>query len=191
MVNFCRTARGATVTKLCASWLSASLDYVPDAIGTATLAAAEDLHATPEDMIRRECVKVSIIKAETLHRIPKLAPVPEYIVSHFNTRLQVFHEELPAWMSLGELIANQDNDLMTQLRPVIFYVHLFYLSAMMLLARRLVVAHVALDATGKVSLPTVANCAIRDGFLAAQTNAQVLESMLLECKVVQVCWLCM
>jgi hypothetical protein len=164
---------------------------VPDAIGAAALTAAEDPNAPPEDMIRRECVKVSIIKAETLHRIPKFAPVPEDIVFHFNTRLQEFHNQLPSWMSLGQLIANPDNDLMTKFRPVIFYVHLFYLSAMMLLARRLMVAHIALNASGKVSLPSVTLRAIQDGFLAAQNNAQVLESMLSDGQIVQVCWLCM
>jgi hypothetical protein len=164
---------------------------VPDAIGAAALTVAEDPNAPPEDMIRRECVKVTIIKAETLHRIPKVGPVPEHIVSYFHTRLQVFHNQLPGWMSLAPSIPNEDNNLMTQFRPAIFYVHLFYLSAMMLLARRLVVAHVALDATGKVALPSAAHRAIKDGFVAAQTNAQVLQSMLGECKVVQVCWLCM
>jgi hypothetical protein len=164
---------------------------VPDAIGAAALTAAEDPKAPPEDMIRRECVKVTIIKAETLHHIPKVGPVPENIVSYFITQLQAFHNQLPDWMSLGSLIANEDNNLMIQFRPVIFYVHLFYLSAVMLLARRLVVAHVALDSTGKVALPTMAHRAIRDGFIAAKATAQVLESILGEFKVVQVCWLCM
>jgi hypothetical protein len=164
---------------------------VPDSIGAAALEAVEHLDAPPEDMIRRECVKVSIIKAEMLHRIPKTAPVPRNIVLSFHTRLQKFHDQLPTWMGLSQLLANEPSDRMTQLRPVIFYVHLFYLSAMMLLSRRLVIAYVALDATGEVSFPTEARRAIQDGFEAAQSNAQVMALMVSEGKVVQVCWLCM
>jgi CRISPR/Cas system-associated exonuclease Cas4 (RecB family) len=173
------------------SWLSASLDYGPDALGAAALSAAENIEAPPEDMIRQECVKVSIIKAEMLHRIPKNGPVVEDVVVDFRTRLSTFHSQLPDWMSLSHTSAAEHNELMTQFRPVIFYVHLFYLSAMMLLSRRLVIAYISLDAVAKVSLPPEARQAIEDGFVAAQTNASVMNIMLSEGKVVQVCWLCM
>jgi hypothetical protein len=142
-------------------------------------------------MIRRECVKVTIIKACTLHRIPKTAPVPENVISNFRTELSTFHAQLPDWMSLGHLLANTEDPLLVQFRPIIFYVHLFYLSAMMLLSRRLVIAYVALDAIGKVQLPKEARTAIQEGFQAARTNARLMDSMLAEGKIVQVCWLCM
>lgn len=142
-------------------------------------------------MIRRECVKVSIIKAEMLHKIPGTAPVLEEVVCKFQSRLQVFHDELPDWMGFQQLIKNEPSDLMNRFRPVIYYVHLFFLSAMMLLSRRLSIAYVVLDATGRVSLPPNAHRAIRDGFVAAQQNAAVMEFMLSEGKIVQVCWLCM
>jgi hypothetical protein len=178
-------------TNLHPSWLSASLDYVPDALGSAALSAVGDANAPPEDMIRRECVKVSIIKALMLHRVPKTAPVPEDIVADFRKQLLTFHSELMDWMSLGQLFSDESDMTQAQFRPIIFYIHLFYLSAMMLLSRRLVIAYVALDATGKVLLPTEARLAIEEGFVAAQTNARLMELMLSEGKIVQVCWLCM
>jgi hypothetical protein len=171
-------------------WLSASLDYLPDALGSAALEASENANAPPEDIIRRECVKVSIIKAEMLHRIAQTAPVPEGTVSDFVYRLEQFHGQLPGWMTLRELIANNESELMTQFRPVIFYVHLFYLSAIMLLSRRLLIAYIPLNSIGTVSVLAEAQRAIRDGFVAAQTIARVMESMLAESQVVQVCWLC-
>ncbi|KAF1914820.1 hypothetical protein BDU57DRAFT_589002 [Ampelomyces quisqualis] len=171
-------------------WLSASLDYLSDALGSAALNATEDPNAPPEYTIRRECVKVSIIKAEMLHRILKATPVPENIVINFHNRLEQFHNQLPGWMTLRQLIADDGSDLMKQFRPIIFYVHLFYLSAMMLLCRRLITSYVATDSVGTVALPAEAQRAIRDGFVAAQTNARVMGSMLAEGKVVQVCWLC-
>jgi hypothetical protein len=67
----------------------------------------------------------------------------------------------------------------------------FHLSAMMLLSRRLVIAYVALDATGKVQLPEEARAAIQEGFQAARTNARLMDTMMAEGKIVQVCWLCM
>jgi hypothetical protein len=142
-------------------------------------------------MIRHECVKVTIIKACTLHRIPKTAPVPESIIVHFRAELSAFYAQLPDWMSLGNLLSDGENPLLVQFRPVIFYVHLFHLSAMMLLSRRLVIAYVALDATGKVQLPEEARAAIQEGFQAARTNARLMDTMMAEGKIVQVCWLCM
>jgi hypothetical protein len=126
-----------------------------------------------------------------LHRIPKTAPVSETIITGFRAELSTFHAQLPDWMSLGHLLSNNENPLLVQFRPVIFYVHIFYLSAMMLLSRRLIIAYVALDATGKVQLPKEARAAIQEGFQAARTNARLMGSMMTEGKIVQVCWLCM
>lgn len=151
----------------------------------------EDTGVAPADMIRRECVKVTIIKAEMLHRVPKTAPVPEDVVADFQQRLQTFVEQLPDWMGLVQLISNEQSEYMLQFRPVIFYVHLFYHSARMLLSRRLAIAYIPLDATSKVALPVKVQNGIRDGILAAQNNAVLMQSMLFEGKIVQVCWLCM
>jgi hypothetical protein len=157
----------------------------------AALVANTDIDALPEDMIRRECVKVSIIKTEMLYTIPKTAPVLEEIVFKFQSRLQVLHDELPDWMGFHQLIMNEQSDLMNRLRPVIYYVHLFFLSALMLLSRRLIIAYVVLDATGRISLPSNSHRAIRDGFVAAEHIASITEFMLSEGKVVQMCWRCM
>ncbi|KAH4000291.1 hypothetical protein HBI81_052490 [Parastagonospora nodorum] len=172
-------------------WLSASLDSVPIALGPAALEVKEDTGVAPEDMIRRECVKVTIIKAEMLHQVPETAPVPGNVVANFQQRFRTFVEQLPDWMGLLQLISNEQREHTLQFRPVIFYVHLFYHSARMLLSRRLAIAYIPLDATSKVLLPVEVHKAIRDGLLAARNNAVLMESMLFEGKIVQVCWLCM
>jgi len=173
------------------SWLSASLDCIPIALGPAALEVKEDNGVAPSDMIRRECVKVTIIKAEMLHQVPKTAPVPENVVDNFQQRLETFVKQLPDWMGLAPLIANEQSKHMLQFRPVIFYFHLFYHSARMLLSRRLSIAYIPVDATREVVLPLKMQNGIRDGFLAAQNNAVLMQSMLFEGKIVQVCWLCM
>jgi hypothetical protein len=173
------------------SWLSASLDYTSDSLRLSVESSAEDGDAPPEDMIRRECVKVSIIKAALLRRMPADSPVPEAITLDFRTQLSKFHADLPPWMGIASLVSGDDGELMTQFRPVIFYVHLFYLSAMMLLARRLVIAYIPVDTVGRAHLPPEAQRAVEEGYQAAQTNASVMNLMLQEGKVVQVCWLCM
>ncbi|KAI1516593.1 short chain dehydrogenase [Pyrenophora tritici-repentis] len=150
----------------------------------------DDLDVPPEDMIRRECVKVSIIKAALLHRLPARAPVPEVVTLDFRAQLSRFHAQLPEWMTAAKLLGNTGGDLMITFRPVIFYVHLFYLSAMMLLARRLIIAYIPLDVPGKVDFPPEAQRAVEEGYHAAQMNASVMNIMLQEGKVVQVCWLC-
>jgi hypothetical protein len=94
-------------------------------------------------------------------------------------------------MSTAALLGGESSSLMATFRPVIFYVHLFYLSAMMLLSRRLIIAYIPLDAAGRVRLPPEARRAVEEGYQAAETNASVMSLMLQEGKVVQVCWLCM
>ncbi|KAF1835148.1 hypothetical protein BDW02DRAFT_588352 [Decorospora gaudefroyi] len=153
-------------------------------------APVDDIDAPPEDMIRRECVKVSIIKAALLHRLPKKAPVAEAVTLDFRAQLSRFHAQLPEWMTAAELLSGGDGELMAQFRPVIFYVHLFYLSAMMLLSRRLIIAYIPQEAVGRVYLPPEAQRAVEEGYQAAQMNASVMKLMLQEGKVVQVCWLC-
>jgi hypothetical protein len=142
-------------------------------------------------LIRRECVKVSILKAALLHRLPKKAPVPEATTLEFRAQLSRFHAQLPEWMTAARLLGGEHGELTSTFRPVIYYVHLFYLSAMMLLSRRLIIAYIPLDAVGLMYLPPEARRAIEEGYQAAQTNASVMNLMLQEGKVVQVCWLCM
>ncbi|KAF2124619.1 hypothetical protein P153DRAFT_123216 [Dothidotthia symphoricarpi CBS 119687] len=171
-------------------WLSASLDYVPNSLSYSIQTAVDEVDVPPEDLIRLECVKVTIIKATTLHRLPATGYIQQATIAELRAQLSTFHAQLPTWMSLGSLLSHTEGELMAQFRPVIFYVHLFYLSAMMLLSRRLILAYVALDANGKVPLTSEARQGIEEGFMAAQTNARVMELMLSEGKVVQVCWLC-
>lgn len=183
----CRTG----YVNLLRSWLSASLDHNSASLGSALLSPFDDLDAPPEDMIRRECVKVSIIKAALLHRLPTKAPVPEATTLEFRAQLSKFHAHLPDWMTTAKLLRGDEGELMATFRPVIFYVHLFYLSAMMLLSRRLIIAYISVDTVGRVDLPPEAQRAIEEGYQAAEMNASVMNLMLHEGKVVQVCWLCM
>lgn len=173
------------------SWLSASLDHNSSSLSSALLSSFDDLDAPPEDMIRQECVKVSIIKAALLHRLPTEAPIPETTTLEFRAQLSRFHARLPDWMTTAKLLHGDEGELMATFRPVIFYVHLFYLSAMMLLSRRLIIAYIPVDTVGRVGLPPEAQRAIEEGYQAAHMNASVMNLMLHEGKVVQVCWLCM
>ncbi|CAG5149096.1 uncharacterized protein ALTATR162_LOCUS2297 [Alternaria atra] len=171
-------------------WLSASLDYDSQSLVLDAHSPQDELDVPPEDMIRRECVKVSIIKASLLRRLPTNAPVLESTILEYRAQLSRFHARLPDWMSVAALLGGENTELMAIFRPVIFYVHLFYLSAMMLLSRRLTIAYIPLNAAGGVSLPSEARRAIEEGYQAAETNASVMNLMLQEGKIVQVCWLC-
>ncbi|CAN9270533.1 unnamed protein product [Alternaria alternata] len=166
-----------------------ALAYIDPVIQDIT-STQDELDVPPEDMIRRECVKVSIIKASLLRRLPTKAPVLEGTILEYRVRLSRFHARLPDWMSIASLLGGENTELMATFRPVIYYVHLFYLSAMMLLSRRLIIAYIPLDAIGSVTLPSEAQRAIEEGYQAAETNASVMDLMLQEGKVVQVCWLC-
>jgi hypothetical protein len=105
--------------------------------------------------------------------------------------MSAYHKSMPSWMSLNYLLTQDQDSPTSALRGVIFYVHLFYVSGMMLLSRRFVIAHIPLDSTDRIDIPWESSQAIQEGFMAAKTNARVLDLMLTEGSVVQTCWLCM
>ncbi len=173
------------------SWLSASLNYAPQLPCLTVQTSVYEDDDAPEDIIRQECIKVTIIKAKIHHQIPvTIGVVAEATVTNLSVILTRFFTQLPPWLSLEQLLKCEDNS-MAVLRPLIYYVHLFYLSAMTLLARRLVIVYISPANIGQIQMPREAQKAIEDGFVAAQTGARVLGLMLSEETVVQVCWLCM
>lgn len=174
-----------------ASWLSASLDYTPASI-SCLRNIPEVTDGSAEDTIRQECVKVTVLKATMIHHLPIAgAPVTEDIVADLRGRLSDFHVRLPPLMSLGRIVEYRPDDPVTHIRPLLFYAHLFYLSAMMLLARRLIMVHVDAQAIGPPAATTHTSQAIEEGYIAAQMSVRILSLMLSEGRIVQICWLCM
>jgi hypothetical protein len=150
----------------------------------------DDEEAAPLFLLQRRAVKVTIIKAAILHSPLEKIMLTE-TVAELRAKLTSFHKDMPKWMSLGQLLNDAEDSLSEDLRGIIFYVHMFYMSAMMLLSRRLIITYVPLDSTGKVHVPWESSQAIEEGFTAAKMAARVVDLMLIDKSVVQTCWLCM
>lgn len=133
-----------------------------------------------------------MLKAVIIQRVPiSDSPVPEATIADLHARLSAFHANLPPSLSLGRMLVLGSDDAMYHLRPLLCYAHLFYLSAMMLFARRLIMIHVDLRPKGSADMSPMISQVIEEGYIAAQTSVRILSLMLAEGRIVQVCWLCM
>jgi hypothetical protein len=173
------------------SWLSASLDCSPASL-SCLQNAPEVTTGSLEDTIRQECIKVTVFKATIIHQIPIAGGMAvEATVADIRRRLSEFHIRLPPLMSLGRILEYESDSPIAHIRPLLFYAHLFYLSAMMLLARRIVIIHSDTETLDPPALVSQASQAIEEGYIAEQTAVRLLSLMLAEGRIIQVCWLCM
>jgi len=173
------------------SWLSASLDCSPASL-SCLQNAPEVTTGSLEDTIRQECVKVTVFKATIIHRIPAAGSIAvEATVADMRRRLSEFHIRLPPLMSLERILEYESDSPIAHVRPLLFYTHLFYLSAMMLLARRLIIIHSDMKIFDPPALGSQASQAIEEGYIAAQTAVRLLNLMLAEGRLIQIRWLCM
>ena len=147
-------------------------DYLPD----------ETDSILTGDSIQGQLVKVTIIKAAIIRATDDNDLTDDATIDRFRHALSVFYEQLPATMAISSIFNVQRP---APLRPNIFYLHLFYLSALQLLHRRIMASH------GKYTQSQTAQMAVREGLIAAKTTARILALMRLEGAIVQLCWMCM
>ena len=134
-----------------------------------------------EDVLQQELVKVTIVKAKIIRAIPDDGAIDGSVIDKFRQELNDIKKELPEWMTMASLISGQQA---TPLRRTIMYFHLFYLSAMQLLYRRVMANPVHLR--DRVDIKT----GVRDDLMAAKMVARMLALMTQEGYIGQFCWMC-
>jgi hypothetical protein len=139
----------------------------------------EDVH--DEEIIQRELVKIAMIKVKIIRIMATDDLVSDAAIGELRNDLSDFHQKLPAWMRIGSVF---DSQRPTPLRRIIFYLHLFFLSAMQLLHRRVMCHPVCFEQSQH------AKAAAREGLMAAKMASRVLSLMCLEGTFVQNCWMC-
>lgn len=173
------------------SWLSAPLDYLPGIKLLRVQMSQTSQDMLPEDVVQREMVKITTIKAKITQSLADHRHAEDHEVRALREELQAFHGRLPGWMTLDQLLMAARNE---PLRKIISYVHLFYLSTMMLLHRRLILKLVSVDEpppiVGRKDSEQI-RLGIADGLLAAKTAARVFNLMLADGIAIKICWLCM
>lgn len=134
------------------------------------------------DVIQNNIVAVTIIKSRIIRTMSGRGSIDDIVVDNYRNELKDFYQALPPELAIG-YVFNIDRSAPS--RANIFYLHLFYLSAMQLLYRR-----VLLD-TNQSKQCDSAKAAIKEGLMASRMAARVLSLMQLEGAIVQICWLCM
>lgn len=126
---------------------------------------------------------MTIIKARIIRAIPDDGLVDDAVIVEFQQELNALNEALPEWMTMGSLINSQQS---TPLRKVVFYFHLFFLSAMQLLHRRTMANPTHCSSPGRLNTRT----SVREGLMAAKMTARMLALMQEERYIGQFCWMC-
>jgi hypothetical protein len=144
-------------------------------------------HSKQEYIVQTEMVKITVMKAKIIRRIHDNSVVDDGVIAEFRGELRGIHNDIPDWMSMKVLT---DEKRSFPLRRVVMYVHLFYLSAMQLLHRR-VMKDVTIHQTSAHNGRESARQAVIEGVIAAKMAAKILGLMTSEGTIDTLCWLCM
>jgi hypothetical protein len=144
-------------------------------------------HNKQEYIVQTEMVKITVMKAKIIRKIHDNSIVDDAVIAEFRGELRGIHNDIPDWMSMKVLT---DEKRSFPLRRVVMYVHLFYLSAMQLLHRR-VMKDPTIHQTSAHNGRESARQAVIEGVIAAKMAAKILGLMTSEGTIDKLCWLCM
>ncbi|KAF2395715.1 hypothetical protein EJ06DRAFT_260707 [Trichodelitschia bisporula] len=166
-------------------WLVATLGYVP-----ANNESKQDISPLGEgsgleETIQQETAKLLILKSNLLRMLDSFRQLTPTLIMTVREDLNAWHTRMPEWMQLRALVA--DTVIPPEVRRVIFFVHLFYLSAVTLLSR--LVHAVEKNKTQSYSSQAT-RMAVEEGLMASRTSARILSLLLVEQTVFNKCWLC-
>lgn len=193
-IEYKRVARTLVTLR---SWLISTLGYVHRenaGLQTGIHWLVDDQDLTPKETIQQELNKVVQIEANLLRTIDSFRDVyvSPALLSSTRRDLAQWHQQLPAWMHLSALV--EPNGSAVVLRRTVFLVHLFYLSASILLARLAHGPQKSPAADGIGILPRYDTQEVRvaagDGVQAARTAARILQLQMDEQTIYQRCWNC-
>ncbi|KAG5655526.1 hypothetical protein KAF25_003863 [Fusarium avenaceum] len=139
---------------------------------------------TETDMLQQKMAQITVIKANILQTVASFRILSPAIVKQMQKDLELWRSGLPIYMRLDTFFQSPEID--PDQRRVTFYMHLFYMSAIMLKARALLATQGELVSC---STNLQSTFAIVEGVQAARASARLLELILDEQAVVKNCWL--
>ncbi|XPS74750.1 hypothetical protein M3J07_006844 [Ascochyta lentis] len=169
-------------------WLVSTLGFIPkDLFGSQAkiLPFVERDPVAPSEIIQRELSKVVHIEADLLRTIASFNTITTPLFAYVRRDLMQWHKDLPVWMRLESLVKSNFHPVET--KRTIYLVHLFYLSANILVAR---LAHKQLSDCSPHERNDEMRIAIGDGLVAARTAARILQLQLDDLTIYQRCWCC-
>jgi len=169
-------------------WMSATLGYVTSDAWWSSDLRPGDVEIEGEthiaDIVQTEMVKIAILNQEILRINTAFDQSSCMSVSAVRRDLHQWHQDLPDEMRLHNLVHNPD--ITTDLRRTIYYVHLLYLGALMLIYRQTLHESQHLHETE----PGVGGQTYLDAVAAAHQSARILSLLQEENGIFHRCWIC-
>ncbi|KAF4421797.1 nitrate assimilation regulatory nirA [Fusarium acutatum] len=176
------------------SWVTASLGHIPSPEVSRcifeTREQMDTLDSTREDtvigILQHKMAQITILKANVLRTVACFRVLSPAILRQMHDDLKLWQCSLPPYMRLEMLVHTPQ--ISPDQRRVAFYMHLFYMSALILKTRALLAAQKDIAAC---TWGPEATAAIFEGVRAARNSARLLGLIHKEKAVVKNCWLIM
>jgi hypothetical protein len=179
------------------SWLCFTLGYMAgDDVLAGEGVGLEDVEITDsggmEDMIQTETAKISLLKARILRVDLAFDSVSGRTVQTVSQQLEDWLKNLPDPMRLEAL--GHRNDFSTEFRRSIYYIHLLFQGARMLLYRRILSQHARKDIELALHQQSVLDNttmlqALKEGRQVANMTSHTLQILQGEDGIFKRCWL--
>ncbi|KAF5624634.1 nitrate assimilation regulatory nirA [Fusarium tjaetaba] len=180
------------------SWVTATLGNIPSPEISRCIHDTREqidntgaLDSAAEDpvlgVLQQKMAQITVLKANVVRTVASFRVLSPMILRQMHDDLELWRSSLPAYMHLESLVHTPA--ISPDQRRVTFYMHLFYMSALILKTR-------AVLATQRGDIATCtwdpeAKAAIFDGIHGARSSARLLGLILEEKAVVKNCWLTM
>ncbi|KAF5596678.1 nitrate assimilation regulatory nirA [Fusarium pseudoanthophilum] len=180
------------------SWVTATLGNIPSPEISRCIHDTREqidntgaLDSAAEDpvlgVLQQKMAQITVLKANVVRTVASFRVLSPMILRQMHDDLELWRSSLPAYMHLESLVHTPA--ISPDQRRVTFYMHLFYMSALILKTRAVLATQ-----RGDIAACTwdpEAKAAIFDGIHGARSSARLLGLILEEKAVVKNCWLTM
>lgn len=176
------------------NWLSSTLGCISSDESLNSKMNLKDVEIDGErdiaDLVQTEMAKIALLKVEIVRTNLAFKELSILSIKNITDDLRKWYTELPPAMYLANL--TQHADIPAELRRTIYFVHLLYLGALMLLYRRVVCHYVQQDHRNMFINPLNEVSQYADqGVVAAKQTARILHLLRSEDGIFKRCWLVM
>ncbi|KAL5590030.1 hypothetical protein FOVSG1_011897 [Fusarium oxysporum f. sp. vasinfectum] len=137
-------------------------------------------------VLQQRMAQITVLKANIVRTVASFRVLSPTILRQMHDDLELWRSSLPAYMRLETLVYTPE--ISPDQRRVTFYMHLFYMSALILKTRAVLATQRDIAAC---TWDPEAKAAICEGIHAARNSARLLGLILEEKAVVKNCWLTM
>ncbi|EXK24655.1 hypothetical protein FOXG_11952 [Fusarium oxysporum f. sp. lycopersici 4287] len=179
------------------SWVTATLGHIPSPEVSRCIHETREqidntgaLDSAADDpvlgVLQQKMAQITVLKANIVRTVASFRVLSPTILRQMHDDLGLWRSSLPAYMHLETLVHTPE--ISPDQRRVTFYMHLFYMSALILKTRAVLATQ--RDIAACTWDPEV-KAAIFEGIHAARNSARLLGLILEEKAVVKNCWLTM